>query len=192
MSFYDIATDGALPAPSAEIGADDRPQTMKGVGVLHQAEVEVPAQHIIIHPLWFLLFSLSVSHFVCYFFPPPLFFISSLWLGAPPPFSAFVLLVPRLFLSPSTVFGTCHSLKSFTSSIFPPSLYSVICPTTFLFSRNPHLPFPHSASFSPWNLSNSPCSHSVVPLIACSFTLLFFPSWLFLPWQSDSCWSICH
>lgn len=84
VSFYYIATDGALPALSLEIGADDRPQTMKGVGVLHQAEVEVPAQHIIIHPLWFLLFSLSISHFVCYFFLLP-FFLYPLFGWVPPP-----------------------------------------------------------------------------------------------------------
>lgn len=30
------------------------------------------------------------------------------------------------------------------------------------------LPFRHSANLSPWNLSNSPCTHSAVPLISCS------------------------
>lgn len=136
---------------------------------------------------------------LCYFFPPTLLFFGLPSVAArhpthppiPPP-SFFVLLVPRHFLSFPTLFRICHLSKSFRlfpSSPFPPLRYqSRHLP---IFSEQ-HLPAPHSASFSPWYLSNSPRGWSAVPLIACSFTLLFFPSWLFLPWQSDSCWSICH
>lgn len=114
---------------SLEIGVDDRLQTMKAVGVLHPVEVEVPAQHIIIHPLWFVLFFLSFSHLVCYFFLFP-FFISS--LAACPLFSAFVLLVPRLSLSPQSVLVLSFA-EIFKSSIppFPTILLSV--PPPFFF-----------------------------------------------------------
>lgn len=160
----------------------------------------MPPQHIIIRLLCFLLFTRSLSHFYAIFFLPLSFFsVSPLWQPAthpnpPPPLpsSSFVLLVPRHFLSFPTLFRICHLSKSFRlfpSSPFPPLRYqSRHLP---IFSEQ-HLPAPHSASFSPWYLSNSPRGWSAVPLIACSFTLLFFPSWLFLPWQSDSCWSICH
>lgn len=180
--FYCTATDRALPVLSLEMGVDDRLQTMKGVGVLHPVEVEVPAQHIIIHPLWFVLFSFPFHTLSA------IFFISFLWLYAPPP-SLFLCLCPSSSLSFSPVFCVglviCWNLEVF--SISPSS-------TILLLSVPPpfyqHLPFPHSANLSPWHLSNSPCTHSVVPLIACSFTLPFFLSWLSLPWQSDNCWSI--
>lgn len=186
---------------------------MKAVGELHQVEVEVPPQHIIIRPRCFLLFTLSLHHtFMLFSFPSLFLFffgLPSVAACTPPPLRpppsplpplpnpyspppAFVLLVPRHFLSLSTLFRICHLLKSFclfpSSPLPPPRYLSRHLP---IFSTQ-HLPAPHSASFSPWYLSNSPRGWSAVPLIACSFTLLFFPSWLFLPWQSDSCWSICH
>lgn len=50
---------------------------------------------------------------------------------SPPP--AFVLLVPRHFLSLSTLFRICHLLKSFRLFPSPPFRRCAICPTTFLF-----------------------------------------------------------
>lgn len=129
LSFFFVkrtAMEGALPALSLEIGVDDRLQTMKGVGVLHPLEVEVPAQHIIIHPLWFVwgFFSLFLFTLCLLFFFPV--FISSLWLCAP--FSAFVLLVSRLSVSPLCFcFVICGNLLVFHLLL---SHNSLICPTS--------------------------------------------------------------
>lgn len=138
--------------------------------------MDVPAQHIIIHPLWFVFFSFPFHTLPFFIFP---FLISSLWLGA------VVLPVSRL--------SSCclqHVWILSFAEFFESSPNSVIICLTISFFSNQRLPFPHSANLSPWNLSNSPCTHSAVPLIACSFTLPVFLSWLFLPWQSDNCWSI--
>ncbi|CAB1417138.1 unnamed protein product [Pleuronectes platessa] len=85
--FYTAETEKGR-REGKQMGADDRLQIMKGVGVLHPVEVEVPAPHIIFH------------------------------------------------------------------SLLPVSLFSL------------------------------------VPLMACSFALPVFLSWLPLPWQSDNCWSL--
>lgn len=134
--------------------------------------------------LYGLCCSLPFSHFVCYFFLSS--FLHILSLAACPP--SVLCLCPCTSLSlPSILCKSCHLLKSvrlFYLSLL--HISAVISPTTFY----RHLPFPHSADLSPWHLSNSPCTHSAVPLIACSFTLPFLLSWLSLPWQSDNCWSI--
>lgn len=137
--------------------------------------------------LYGLFCSLSLFTLCPLFFPLSFFHILSLAV-CPPSF-----LPPSLPLSSSSPslspvfcagFVICWNLEVF--SISPSS-------TILLLSVPPpfyqHLPFPHSANLSPWHLSNSPCTHSVVPLIACSFTLPFFLSWLSLPWQSDNCWN---
>lgn len=172
------------------MGVDDRLQTMKGVGVLHPVEVEVPAQHITIHPLWFVLFSfpfhtLSAIFFLSYFFFSYPSFGCVPPLQLPPPHS--LPLSFQLPVSPHFRVGLviCRSLEVF--SIFPSSSIPLL---SLLPPFHQHLPFPHSANLSLWHLSNSPCTHSVVPLIACSFTHPLFLPWLSLPWQSDNCWSI--
>lgn len=138
----------------------------------------------------YVLFSFP-SHTLSAIFSSSLF--SYPFFGSVPPrppsprslFSAFVLPVPRL--SPVFCVGLviCWNLKVFSISSSSTILLLSVPPPFYQ-----HLPFPHSANLSPWHLSNSPCTHSVVPLIACSFTLPFFLPWLSLPWQSDNCWSI--
>lgn len=170
------------------MGVDDRLQTMKGVGVLHPVEVEVPAQHIIIHSLCFFFFCFSFHTFSL--LPPPLFYILSMdvWPppSLPPSLSAFVLPVTRLFLQSSCVgLVICWNLE--VSSIFSScTILLLSVPTPFY----QHLPFPHSANLSPWHLSNSPCSHSVVPLIACSFTLPLSFSPPFLALSALAVWQL--
>lgn len=154
------ATDGALSV--LEMGVDDRLQTMKGVWMLHPVVVG-----IIIHPLWFVLF-FSFSHLFHAIFSTSLYSYSLFGSASPSPFSAFVLPVSRLFFSLQSVLVLSFTeiFKSPISS-FSTILQLSVLPPFF----NQHLPFPHSANLSPWNLSNSSCTHSMVPLIACSFTL---------------------
>lgn len=81
----------------------------------------------------------------------------------------------------------CGYLKSSTLSIIqllsghqPPPAPPPNPPTQ-------HLPFRHSANLSPWNLPNSPCTHSAVPLISCS---LHPPLLLFLALSALAAWQL--
>lgn len=120
----------------------------------HQREVGVlPPQRIIIHLLWFVLFSF---HFHARFpiFHPLFSHILSLAVHTCPHISlSLPLLLASLFS------GSGHQKSSSLSMIQ-------------LLSGHQHplhpLPNPHSANLSPWNLSNSPCTHSAVPFISCS------------------------
>lgn len=131
----------------------------------------------------FVLF--SFSHFVCYFFLSPLFFYILSLAVCPPTPTSILCLCPSSSQSSVQVLSFAEILKPFPSLPLPQFCCYL---SHHLFYQ--HLLFPHSANLSPWHLSNSPCTHSVVPLIACSFTLPFFLSWLSPPWQSDNCWSI--
>lgn len=76
------------------MGVDDRLQTMKAVGVL---EVEVAAQHITIHLLWFVLFSFPFHTYYIFFWNcAQLFFLSSVLCLCPlvsGPFSCPLLML---------------------------------------------------------------------------------------------------
>lgn len=109
---------------------------MKGVGVLHPVEVEVPAQHIISHPQWFVLFSFSFHTWFAIFFLSPLF-ASSIWLRAPPPtpFHVFVLkfsVFPRFSVKVLSFAQISRSLP-FPSSTFCCYLYRHLLTNISLF-----------------------------------------------------------
>lgn len=169
--FYCAVPDKALSVLSLEMGVDDRLQTMKGVGVLHSVEVEVLAQHIIIHPLCLFLFSFPFYTFSAILFITP--FFPHLFFGlVPSQFHSFCLCPPSPLSFPIVPISLVISRNLQVVSISPSSpirlLFATFLPTSTF--------FPHSANHSTWHLSNSPCTHSVMPLIACSFTLPFFPS----------------
>ena len=157
---------------------------------MHPGNVEVPAQHINIPPPMVCVVLPSFSHFAIFL----LHFSHVLSLAVPPlhtpPCTPPFCLCPSTSLFP-IFFGLVMLKSSSLPSLpFPSILPLSVSPPFFFLSRNQRLPFPHFATLSLWNLSNSPCTHTVVPLIACSITLPFFLSWLFLPWLSDNCWSM--
>lgn len=168
------ANDGARSV--LKIGVDDRLQTMKGVRMLHPVVVG-----IIIHPFMVCFVLFSFSHLVHAIFSTSLFSYSLFGSANPPSPLLCPSSFPSLSLSP-VCFGLviCWNLQvSHLSAIL---LLSVLPPFF-----NQHLPFPYSANLSPWNLSNSSCTHSIVPLIACSFTLPFLP---FLAVSALAAWQL--
>lgn len=117
---------------------------------------------------------LSFSHYFTHF-SSSLF--SNPFLGSCAHGSLFLLLSPGSALErfrASEIFKPFHNSVVFWT---PPNT-----PTT-----TQHLPFPHSANLSPWNLSNSPCTHSAVPLIACS---LHPPLLRFLALSALAAWQL--
>lgn len=117
------------------MGVDDRLQTMKGVGVLHPVEVEVPAQHIISHPQWFVLFSFSFHTWFAIFSSPP--FLHPLFGCVPPPtpFHVFVLkfsVFPRFSVKVLSFAQISRSLP-FPSSTFCCYLYRHLLTNISLF-----------------------------------------------------------
>lgn len=183
-----LLTEQPSPVLSLETCVDDRLRTMKGVGVLHPVEVGVPAWHITIHPLWFVLFSFSFHTLRFFFFSTvPVFLLFHILFLAtsPSPLLQRKSTHPCLPLSfwvpcpsPVSLCWSCRLLESSLPSLPLSQFGCYLCH---------HLIFLLSANLVLWHPSNSPCTHSVVPLIACSFTP---PTLLFLALSALAVWQL--
>lgn len=100
-------------------------------------------------------FTLSLPFFI------PLPLISFPWLLCTCPHRSFSLPLSLDPLLSGSGHLKCSSLSTIQLLSGPPTALRPPPPIQ-------RLPFPHSANLSPWNLSNSPCTHSAVPLISCS------------------------